>query len=213
MEVAHSRLNRNPGVFNFQRGDSMTNSQMEAFEEILDEQPLSDEDKELVEIIYDRLDIFEEMNRPYHDEAKKCRQILHMADPEQDTEEEINEAGKQTLQLQTLKATINNVVADQMLSMPEVKLLPETEGMQEEADDLQDMMHFVMYCANNFEQLHYRRCEDFYCTGTAITQIAWDPDMNYGKGEVALIRWPLEAFLWDPTADNLQDCRAVMKVS
>ena len=49
--------------------------------------------------------------------------------------------------------------------------------------------------------------------GTAVTQIAWDPDMNYGKGEIALIRYPLEAFLWDPMADNIQDCRAVMKVA
>jgi hypothetical protein len=74
-------------------------------------------------------------------------------------------------------------------------------------------MHYVMYVANNYEQVHYRRCEDFYTTGTAITQIAWDPDMNYGQGEIALIRWPLEAFVWDPTAEKVQDCRAVMKVS
>jgi hypothetical protein len=74
------------------------------------------------------------------------------------------------------------------------------------------MVHYVVYCANNFEQMHYRRCEDFYTPGTAITQIAWDPDMAWGKGEIALLRWPLEAFLWDPTADNIQECRAVMKV-
>ena len=42
---------------------------------------------------------------------------------------------KKTLQLQTLKSTVNNVVADQMLSMPEAKLLPETAGMQDAADE------------------------------------------------------------------------------
>ena len=192
----------------------MTNDQMELEESFLwEEQQLSEEDKKLLELIYDRLDIFEQMNRPYHDEAKKCRMILHMEDPEQDDEETITNNGKRTLQLQTLKATINNVVADQMLSMPEAKVVPETPMMQEQADDLQDILHFIMYCANDYEQLHYRRCEDFYTTGTAITQVAWDPDMNYGKGEVALIRWPLEAFLWDPMAERLDDCRAVMKVS
>ena len=123
-----------------------------------------------------------------------------MEDPDQDTGNEREKNGKKTLQLQTLKSTINNVVADQMLSMPEAKLLPETMEMQEAADDLQDILHYVMYCANDYEQVHYRRCEDFYTTGTAITQVAWDPDMNYGKGEIALIRWPLEAFLGDPTA-------------
>ena len=180
---------------------------------ILDEQPLDEEDRKLLETIYERLDIFEQKNRPYHDEAKDCRKIVHMEDPDQDDPESMKANKKKTLQLQTLKSTINNVVADQMLSMPEAKLLPETADMQEAADDLQDMVHYVVYCANNFEQLHYRRCEDFYGPGTAVTQIAWDPDMAYGKGEIGLLRWPIEAFLWDPTADNLQDCRAVMKVS
>jgi hypothetical protein len=100
-----------------------------------------------------------------------------------------------------------------MLSMPEAKLLPETADMQDAADDLQDMVHYVVYCANDFEHIHYRLCEDFYGPGTMVAQTAWDPDMNYGKGEIAIIRWPLEAFLWDPTAENIQDCRAVMKVS
>ena len=178
-----------------------------------EEQPLDEEDRELLETIYERLDIFEQRNRPYHDAAKMSRRVVHMDDPEQDDIQTMARSGKKTLQLQTLKSTINNVVADQMLNMPEVKLLPETPDMQDAADDLQDMMHFVMYCANNFEQHHYRRCEDFYVTGTAITQVAWDPDMDYGRGEIAYIRWPIEAFLWDPTAERLQDCRAVMKVS
>ena len=192
----------------------MTDKEKELQEEFyLDDQPLDEEDKELLNTIYDRLDIFEQMNRQYHDEAKKCRQILHMDDPDQDTPETLARNGKPTIQLQTLKSTINNVVADQMLSMPEAKVLPETPEMQEAADDLQDILHYITYCANDYEQLHYRRCEDFYCTGTAITQIAWDQDMNYGKGEIALIRWPVEAFLWDPTAERLEDCRAVMKVS
>jgi len=183
------------------------------FDYVLEEQQLSEEDRDLLDTIYDRVDMFEQMNRPYHDAAKECRQVLHMQDPYQDDERTAKQNGKETLQLQTLKSTINNVVADQMLSMPEAKLLPETPEMQEAADDLQDILHYITYCANDYEQLHYRRCEDFYCTGTAITQIAWDPDMNYGKGEIALIRWPIEAFLWDPMADNIQDCRAVMKVS
>ena len=180
----------------------------------LEEQPLSENEKKLVELIYSRLDIFEEMNRPFHDEAKKARKIVHMDDPEQDVTGQLEErSGKKILQLQTLKSTINNVVADQMLSMPEAKLLPETPGMQDAADDLQDMVHHVIYNANDFEQMHYRRCEDFYVPGTAVTQVAWDPDMCYGQGEIALLRWPLEAFLWDPTAENIQDCRAIMKVS
>lgn len=180
---------------------------------IYDEQPLNEEDKELLELIYTRLDIFQQQNSPYHEEAMECRKIIHMNDPHQDDFKTLKRNGKKTLQLQTLKSTINNVVADQMLNMPEAKLLPETADYQEAADDLQDMVHYVIYCANDFEHMQYRRCEDFYGPGTAVTQIAWDQDMNYGKGEIALIRWPIEAFLWDPTAEYIQDCRAVMKVS
>ena len=179
----------------------------------VEEQKLTEEEEDLLELIYNRVDIFQQMNAPFHEEAMECREILHMRDPKQDDEQTIEDNGKRTLQLQTLKSTINNVVADQMLSMPEAKLLPETPDMQEAADDLQDIVHHVVYVKNDFEQVHYRRCEDFYGTGTAVLECAWDQDMDYGKGDIAIIRWPIESFLWDPTADNIQDCRAVMKVS
>ena len=192
----------------------MTDKEKELQEEfLLEEQQLSEEEQELLETIYDRLDIYEQQNRDIHKKAKIARRILHMDDPEQDNPLTLRRNGKKTLQLQTLKSTINNVVADQMLSMPEAKLMPEKAEDQDAADDLQDMCHYVIYCANDFEQLHYRRCEDFYTPGTAITQVAWDQNMNYGRGEIALIRWPVEAFLWDPYAERLEDCRAVMKVS
>ena len=178
-----------------------------------DEQQLSEGEEALLNTIYDRLELFQRQNEKYHNAAKDSRQILHMDDPEQDSPKKKMENGKKTLQLQTLKSTVNNVIADQMLSMPEARLLPETPAMQEAADDLQDMVHYVIYCANDFERTHYRLCEDFYGPGTMVQQNAWDPDMNNGKGEIALIRWPIEAFIWDPMAENVQDCRAVMKVS
>ena len=51
----------------------MTEKEKELQEEIfLEDQPLSEEEKDLLETIYDRLDTFSEMNRPYHEEAKNC---------------------------------------------------------------------------------------------------------------------------------------------
>ena len=181
--------------------------------DVLYEQELSEGEKALVDLIYTRLDNFQRENDKYHEEAKKAREILHMRDPDQDDAKTEEQNGKKTMQLQTLKSTINNVVADQMLSMPEAKLLPETAEMQSAADDIQDMVHYVIYSANNFEQSYYRLCEDFYGPGTWVSQQAWDETMNYGRGEIAIIRWPIEAFVWDPTAENVQDCRAVMKLS
>lgn len=173
------------------------------------EQPLDEEQQRLLQTVYDRLMMFEEGCRPYHDAARMAREIVRLKDPEQDPPG----VAEKALQLQTLKSTFNNCVADQMQNIPEAKLLPETPDKQDAVDDLQDLVHHVVYEVNNFEEIHRRRAEDFYGPGTVVTQIAWDDDMSYGKGDVAIIRWPLEAFLWDPQADRLEDCRAVMKLS
>lgn len=178
-------------------------------EAAVSEQPLDEEERELLKTVYERLDIFEEANRPYHDKAKESREIMRLRDPGQDgpgTKEK-------TLQLQTLKSTINNSVADQMTNLPEAKLLPETPELDQMAMDLQDMIHYICYTLNDYQAIHRRRAEDLYVTGTSIMQVAWDPDMADGNGDIALIRWPMESFLWDPTAENVQDARAVIKIS
>ena len=173
------------------------------------EQMLDAEDKELLTEIYSRLEVFEQENRPYHDAAKECREIMRLNDPKQDPPG----TDKKVLQLQTLKSTINNCVADQMQNMPEPRLTPESQDKELLAYDLQDICHYVLYSLNNYEYLHKRRVSNFFETGTNITQIAWDPDMNYGKGDIATIVWPVESFLWDPQAEDIQDARALMKVS
>lgn len=173
------------------------------------EQPLNEEQQKLLQTVYDRLTMFEEGCRPYHDKAREARDIIRLKDPGQDAPN----ARDKALQLHTLKSTFDNCVADQMQNLPEAKLLPETPDKQEAADDLQDLVHHVVYEVNDFEQVHRRRAEDFYGPGTAITQIAWDPDASFGQGDVAVIRWPVESFLWDPQADRLDNCRAVMKLS
>lgn len=172
-------------------------------------QPLDARKRKLVEQVYARMEAFEQGNRPFHEEAKMVREILRLRDPLQDkkTEEE------PTLQLQTLKSTFNNCVADQMQNLPEARILPETPEQEEAAMDLQDMVHYIVYVVNAYEELHRRRTEDLYGPGTAITQVTWDKTLRGGKGDIALIRWPVEAFLWDPKAENIQDARAVIKVS
>jgi hypothetical protein len=172
-------------------------------------QVLNEEDAELLKEIYTRLEIFEQENRPFHDDAKESREIMRLRDPKQD----IPGSKEQVLQLSTLKSTINNCVADQMQNMPEPKLIPEVPEDEALAFQLQDAVHYLLYTVNDYEHLHFRRTLDFYETGTAVTQIAWDPDMSFGKGDIAVLRWPIEAFLWDPQAENIQDARAVMKVS
>lgn len=173
------------------------------------EQKLTPEQRELVDTVYNRLELFEPWCRPFHETAKEMREVLRLRDPKQDDAD----VKERTLQLQTLKSTFNNCVADQMQNMPEPKLIPETPELNDVAMDLQDAVRYVVYNVNKYNVIHRRRTEDLYATGTAITQVTWDETMCQGKGDIAIIRWPVEAFLWDPQAENIQDARAVMKVS
>ena len=172
---------------------------------------MTDVQRRLRDEAYERLRIWHDGCREIHDRARESRRILLLQDPQQDALTRSRRQDKRTLQLQTLKSTFNNCVADQMDNMPEATLLPETKALESVAEDLTDVMRFVM-AQNNYETLHRRRVEDCFCTGTAVTQIAWDPDMDGGRGNVALLRWPIEGFLWDPAADHLQDARAVFKI-
>lgn len=167
------------------------------------------DEKELIAQAYGRLQIWRDGCKEMHERAKESRKIILLEDPRQD---EGRKTDKKTIQLQTLKSTFNNCIADQMDNMPEALMVPETKDLTDVADDLTDLVRFILN-QNNYELVHRRRVEDFFCTGTAVTQIAWDRDMDNGKGNVAVLRWPVEAFLWDPAAENIQDARALFKVS
>lgn len=175
-------------------------------------QTLSFEEQKLVDEAYGRLRVWRDGCREVHERAKESRLILLLQDPKQDAETAGRRKDKQTIQLQTLKSTFNNCVADQMDNMPEALMLPETKELETVAEDLTDVVRFIM-ARNNYESLHRRRVEDCFCTGTSVTQVMWDESMDNGKGNVAVFRWPIESFLWDPVADDIQNGRAVFKVS
>lgn len=173
---------------------------------------MNEKERKLVEEAYGRLQIWRDGCKEMHDRAREARSILLLQDPRQDALTASRRKDKRTMQLQTLKSTFNNCVADQMDNMPEALMLPETKELETVAEDLTDIVRFVM-ARNNYESIHRRRVEDCFCTGTAVTQIAWDRDMDGGRGNVAIFRWPVESFLWDPASENIQDARAVFKVS
>lgn len=174
------------------------------------EQSLSERERALVREIYERLDVFKEGCYEMHEHARESRRIALLDDPLQDPPGTPTE--RRTLQLQTLKSTLNNCVADQMDNMPEAALAPERPELAATAEDMTDIVRFILE-QNHYEALHKRRVEDCFITGTAVTQITWDEDMDGGQGNVALLRWPVEAFLWDPIAESIQDARALIKVS
>lgn len=173
-------------------------------------QPLNDKERQLVAEAYQFLRLFQSSCQDYHQKIKDNREIVRMRDPYQDLNGKKLYGEPKMIQLQTLKSTFNNCVADQLDNMPEASLLPERPNMAEVAEDMSDVVRFVLN-QNRYEELHRRRVEDYFI-GTALTQIAWDEDMDHGKGNVALIRWPIELFFWDPSAADIQDARALIKV-
>jgi hypothetical protein len=196
---------------------------VEPVEAALMEQPVDEKEQKLVEEVYSRLEVFRQGCSEMHGRYKDARQIILLQDPYQDITTSSTDAitglevtdttsTETTVQLQTLKSTFNNCVADQMDNMPEALLVPETPELQQQAEDATDIVRYILN-TNGYEGVHRRRVEDYLGPGTAVTHVAWDAAMDYGKGNIAVIRWPIESFLWDPQAEDIQDSRAVMQVA
>lgn len=171
-------------------------------------QKLTKEEKELVDLIYTRLKIWNDGCKEIHEQARTARKILLLQDPDQDPKN----SKHKTIQLQTLLSTFNNCVADQMDNVMEAVMTPERAELQEVADDLNDIVRFV-YEQNEYLSYHRQRVIDYLGPGTAVCEIMWDTDMHFGKGDIRLNRVPIEQFLWDPAEDDIQNGRANMKVS
>lgn len=176
--------------------------------QILPPLEMSEDEKKLVELAYARLLRWQQDCDKYHAAAKAARATLLLRDPDQD-----GNGVYKTLQLQSLLSTFKNAVADQMDNMPEARMLPERPGLERVAEDLTDVVSFV-YAQNDYDSaLHREIVEDFIGVGTAIVQTAYDNDMSNGEGDIAVIRWPIESFVWDSSAAEIQDARALMKLS
>lgn len=168
------------------------------------------DDADFIDEVYSRLVVWRDGCLETHRKAREARQIIRLNDPKQDPPE--TKQGEHILQLQTLKSTYNNCVADQMDNVLEAKMLPEIPEAQQLTDDINDIVSYI-FELNDYRRLHRWRVQDFLATGTAITQIMWDKEMSHGKGDVALLRVPIEQFLYDPAVDTIQGARALFKVS
>lgn len=184
--------------------------EVKALETLVGEQRLSEEDARIRDEAYSRLSIWKQGCKEIHERARVARKILLLDDPYQDPPNV--PAAQKTMQLQTLKSTFNNCVADQVDNRPEALMTPETPELQNVVDDINDIVRFI-YENNDYWYLHRFRVEDFIGTGTSVVQILWDERMANGRGDVALLRVPVEQFLWDPAEEDIQNARALFKVS
>lgn len=172
-----------------------------------EEQPLSTEERELVDTAYRLLESFNQKESTIIDEIKNNRKIWQMKDAHQDGSQQ----GEKVEQLPTLISNIESAVADQVDNMPDVQLLPETPEGRNNAQKMVDVLHYVLD-RRGYKALHRELMVDAHVAKACLLQTVWDPSLADGKGDINIVRWPIENFRWDPAFDNIQDGRACFKL-
>lgn len=167
------------------------------------EQPLSEDGKVLLKRGYELFDAFHDNLREVHEDMRVARQMRRLRSPERSMTAPPS---------MTLNSCIDNVIADQIDNMPEAVLIPEREETEGSADEMTDVVGFVLYQAGwpgKYNQL----MEDATVAGTGVAQVFWDEDMMNGEGMVNVIAWHPEDFYPDPMYENIQDGRACFKAT
>ena len=167
------------------------------------DQPLSKEQYAVLQRGYELFRFFYDKHRAEHlemHEARKIRQLRH--------EERAKTAPPST----ALMSSIDNVIADQIDNMPEALLIPEREETAVSAEEMTDIVSFVMYQAG-WPGKYQKLMEDAATVGTGIAEVLWDEDACDGEGMVNVLVWHPEDFYPDPQYEDIQDGRAVFKVT
>lgn len=167
------------------------------------EQNLSETAKELVDRAYKLFDFFETKLRDEHDEMRRARQMRQLKQDEKSLTAPAS---------MTLNSCIDNVIADQIDNMPEAKMIPEREETAQSAEEMSDVVAYVLYQAN-WADTYQQIMEDSVVTGTGVAETFWDEDMEFGEGMVNVIAWHPEDFYPDPMYENIQDGRGCFKVT
>lgn len=167
------------------------------------EQPLNTQQKALVRRAYDLFDFFRSKLRDAHLEMEAARRMRAL---EQD------ERSVTAPPSNTLCSCIDNVIADQIDNMPEAKMVPERKETADSAEEMSDIVSYVLYQAG-WPIVYQTLMEDAAVTGTGIVQVFWDEDMEQGEGMVNVLAWHPEDFYPDPMYENIQDGRGCFKVT
>ena len=167
------------------------------------DQPLDARGKALRKRAYELYAAFRDKLRPVHEQMRQARRMRRLA---QDDRSATAPASM------TLNSCVDNVIADQIDNTPEAVLVPEREETAGTAEEMSDVVGFVLYQAG-WPGKYQRIMEDAVVTGTGIAQILWDEDMMDGEGMVNVIAWHPEDFYPDPMYEDIQDGRAVFKAT
>lgn len=166
-------------------------------------QNLSDSGRELRDRAYQLFEFFEQKLREDHNEMRNARQMRQLKQ---------DERSKTAPSSMTLNSCIDNVIADQIDNMPEAKMVPEKEETAQSAEEMSDVVAYVLYQAN-WSDTYQQIMEDSTVTGTGVAQVFWDEDMEFGEGMVSVLAWHPEDFYPDPMYENIQDGRGCFKAT
>lgn len=167
------------------------------------QQPLSEEEKKLVKRAYTLFDYFESKLRLDHMAMHDARAMRQLRQEQRSVTSPASN---------TLNSCIDNVIADQIDNMPEARMAPEREETAQSAEELTDVVSYILYHAG-WPGKYQKIMEDVVVTGTGIAEVFWDDDAEDGDGMVNVIHWHPEDFYPDPMYENIQDGRGVFKAT
>lgn len=167
------------------------------------EQPLGPREKKLKARAYELFELYRQKLRPVHEEMRDARKMRQLKQ---------NERSMTSAPSMTLNSCIDNIIADQNDNIPEAVMVPEREETNGTADEMSDVVGFVLYQAN-WPSVYQRIMEDSVVTGTGIAQVFWDEDMMDGEGMANVLCWHPEDFYPDPMYEDIQDGRGIFKAT
>lgn len=172
-------------------------------ERTLTAQPLQARERRLLRRGYKLFDFFSDRLREEHEQMRQARMMRQR----KQLERSLTAPGSNTL-----NSCVDNMIADQTDNMPEAKMVPEREETARSAEEMSDVVSFVLYHAG-WPGKYQMLMEDTVVTGTGVAEVFWDDDMEDGEGMVNVIAWHPEDFYPDPMYENIQDGRGCFKVT
>ena len=166
-------------------------------------QPISMTERALVARIYALFDCFYDQLSEEHEQMRRARMLRARRPDEQSRTAPTGN---------TLGSCVDNMIADQMDNLPEAVMLPEREETARSAEEMDDVVSFVLYRAG-WTGKYQTLMEDAIVTGTGVAQVFWDEDMEDGEGMVNVLAWHPEDFYPDPMYEDMQDGRGCFKAT
>ena len=125
-------------------------------------QPISMTERALVARIYALFDCFYDQLSEEHEQMRRARMLRARRPDEQSRTAPTGN---------TLGSCVDNMIADQMDNLPEAVMLPEREETARSAEEMDDVVSFVLYRAG-WPGKYQTLMEDAIVTGTGVAQVS-----------------------------------------